>query len=200
MSTSLEIYPFRKASKVLLRSAISEYLIKFTGLEGFNIDIAIHNEAGDGQMRWLNADESLGHTKSSWYSIWENNYVKAGAMVNTIEVGSVVENTIKFPSPLVSVSDIRLKPNSMLILQLCAALGLAKASNNKCIFHSGDFGWVAGLHKTSPHTSGSEELQREGYVSEFDIPLSLIDEIHTSDRTESIDQAVLKYFADKQVV
>jgi hypothetical protein len=200
MSTSLDIYPFSKASKLLLCSAISEYFNKLTGLEGVNIDVAVHNEAGDGQMRWLKADESLVPAKRSWYSVWENNHVKAGAMVSTIEVGLVVENSIKYPSPLVSISDIRLKPNSMLILQLCAALGLAKASNNDCIFHSGDFGWVAGLHKTSPHTSRNEELQREGYVSEFDIPLSLIDEIRNSDRTECIDQAVLKYFSDKQVV
>lgn len=200
MSTSLDIYPFHEVPKGAACAAIAKYFSKLTGLADVRVDIAIHNEGGDGKMRWLGENERLAHLKNVWYSAWEQNYVKAGATIDIIDADLIVQNPRKYASPLMSVSDIRLKRTSMLLLQLCTAMGMAQAMGNECVLHSGEFGWVVGLHKVSPNTAGNDELLREGYVNEFDIPLALIEKIYSSEQNDSIEQAVSSFFADKYEV
>lgn len=200
MSTSLDIYPFHKVPKGAACAAIAKYFSKLTGLADVRVDIAIHNEGGNGKMRWLSENECIAHLKNVWFSAWEQNHVKAGATIDIIDADLIVQNPCKYASPLMSVSDIRLKRTSMLLLQLSAAMGMAHAMGNGYVLHSGEFGWVVGLHKMSPYTAGNDELLREGYANEFDIPLGLIENIYSREKNDTIEQAVFSFFADKYEV
>ena len=94
---------------------------------------------------------------------------------------------------MASVSNIGLRAGAQLLLEISAALGLAKAMGNDCIFQIGDFSWLVGEHKTSPHTNYDEDMERDGFVDEYDIPLKLVDALPDAESVDTIEQAVSNF-------
>lgn len=195
MSTSLDIYPFHEVQKNILVNQIKYFFHGLTGLSNLFIDVGVHNENNDGKMRWLEAHEIIGlSSKKIWHSIWEKNHIKTGVIIDIIDASFFVENYTNHPLPLLTISEIHLRETPSLILQLCAACGIAKAMNNNFVMHAGDFNWLVGSHKISPYTIYTDEQAQNGYVNENDIPLASVESIFCREKYSSLDLAVNNFF------
>ena len=191
MSTSISIFPFSQIECKGAMQAISETFMKLSGVDSIDIKIAIHNENRDGIMRWMDGSEIIRRIDNVWYSVWEINYIKAGALLDiSLPYVSCKENFESIP-PVLSVFEIAFKKNAMLLLQICTAFGFAKSMGRKSVFHTGDFGWFVGLYETPPCVYENKAL-----VGEYDfyIPMSLIDNMPAAKKVNSMDQAVLNFF------
>ena len=142
----------------------------------------------------LSNDQIINNHSDLGYTIWECKYAKTGMNLIMMEPEGVVGNPVLYLSLLLAIPDMRLRVGGQLLIEICAALGLAKAMGNDCIFHSGEFSWLVGRHKTSPHTNYDEDMLRDGYVNEYDIPLKLVDALPDAERVDTIEQAVSNFF------
>ena len=194
MSTSLSIYPFKSIAVQQAHINIEQYFAKLSGLQGADVCFVTDDRLNIPNLRRLPDDHCIDNYPDFRYNICERNYVKSGAIFIIMNPENIVQNVEKYPSCLASVSNIGLRAGAQLLLEIGAALGLAKAMGNDCIFQIGDFSWLVGEHKTSPHTNYDEDMERDGFVDEYDIPLELVDALPDAEPADTIEQAVSNFF------
>ena len=193
MSTSLSIYPFKSIAVQQAHINIEQYFAKLSGLQGADVCFVTDDRLNIPNLRRLPDDHCIDNYPDFRYNICERNYVKSGAIFIIMNPENIVQNVEKYPSCLASVSNIGLRSGAQLLLEISAALGLAKAMGNDCIFQIGDFSWLVGEHKTSPHTNYDEDMERDGFVDEYDIPLKLVDALPDAESVDTIEQAVSNF-------
>ena len=194
MSTDLDIYPFKKISVKDACINIEKYFTKLSGLQGADVRLMTKDAQSQSGFRRLDDNFIIDYYKDAWYDICECKYMAVRVDLLILEPQGEVQKPALYPSFLASISGIRLTERTQLFLEICSALGLAKAMGNECIFHAGDFSWLVGKHKTSPHTNYDEEMLRDGYVNEYDIPLKLVDALPDAEPVDTIEQAVSNFF------
>ena len=194
MSTSLYVYPFRSITVQDACINIEKYFSKLSGLQGADVCFVTQDAQSPSGLRRMPGDHCIDNYSDFWYSICEYKYANTGVALIIVEPEKIVQKPELYPAMLAGIVDMRLRIGPQLFLEICAALGLAKAMGNDCIFQSGDFSWLVGEHKTSPHTNYDEDMERDGFVDEYDIPLELVDALPDAEPADTIEQAVSNFF------
>lgn len=199
MSTSLDIYPFQPISFFDICRNIEAYFMKLTGLPKCEIIASLRYAEDPTYIHPAKVGDLMIFDQDVTYIFSENIYVNIGVYLSIIEAGSIVEDSESYPSSLIVLPDLRLKVNANLLFATIVALGIAKSMGNKYIYHDGDFGWTAGLYSNSMHSQKNGDESYKGYTAEYDLPLDVIDGLPNAQKTETLDDAVLNFFSDKNI-